>query len=150
MKTYYSIFLALFLFTACDQCKDLACGDLGDCESGECICAAPYDGDGCRTHLYADYSGWYEGTTTVTWNDSTYTDPSDVQFRIGTLDPGGDLVWGERVTWGDDGNFTFVDHGIECGSGHVDENGLEYTWDKIESTGEVISTRTFKGTLISE
>ncbi len=150
MKTYVYVLAALIAFSSCNKCADLSCGTVGECESGECVCPAPYSGDRCAVHLYADYNGRYVGQMDVVWGDSSYSYSDIIPFRVGTLDAGGDQIWGERITWGDDGAFTFVDYGIECGSGTIDDTGLNYTWSKIEEDGTIISTRTFSGTKIDE
>lgn len=44
---YAFLFLAVFIFCACDQCEDVNCSEHGSCLDGECNCSRPYYGNDC-------------------------------------------------------------------------------------------------------
>lgn len=57
--------LFLFLFTACNKCKDTDCMNGGTCEKGECVCTFQWEGGSCETKTLAKHTGAYQISYTI-------------------------------------------------------------------------------------
>lgn len=51
---------AVFLFSACDECRKIECENNGVCEEGICDCPEWYEGELCESGILEKYEGLYE------------------------------------------------------------------------------------------
>ncbi len=77
-KSFALAMLASATFSSCEQdpCKDVVCGDQGQCVEGTCVCNAGYEQDAaglCNTEQRAKFFSSYAGSDMFNGNTYTYT-----------------------------------------------------------------------------